>query len=281
MVARLGDAPAPGGQRRAHRRRSGASARPPAGRRRARRITPTARCWRCKARSPPPRWAASRPTPRRCASCRRPRWRLPGPTCASPAPATPARTGSRCRCPPIAAERLADAAAGPARSDTGRPGRARQPAAGGGAAACTATTSTRLTSPVEAGLTWTIGKQRRVAWDFPGAAAIRDQLDHGAPRQRVGLLLEGRSPARAGSVIVAADGTAAGTVTSGTFAPTREACIAMGYLRRDLAADGTEVFAMLRGKPVAGPRRPAALRPPSLSTLTGASDARNPLHHRP
>ena len=107
-----------------------------------------------------------------------------------------------------------------------------------------------LTSPVEAGLTWTIGKQRRVAWDFPGAAAIRDQLDHGAPRHRVGLLVEGRSPARAGCIVAAADGTAAGTVTSGTFAPTREACIAMAYLRRDLAADGTEVFAMLRGKPV-------------------------------
>ena len=107
-----------------------------------------------------------------------------------------------------------------------------------------------LTSPVEAGLTWTIGKQRRIDWDFPGAAAIRDQLDHGAPRQRVGLLVEGRSPARAGCIVAAADGTAAGTVTSGTFAPTRAACIAMAYLRRDLIADGTEVVAMLRGKPV-------------------------------
>ncbi len=108
-----------------------------------------------------------------------------------------------------------------------------------------------LTTPVEAGLTWTIGKRRRLDRDFPGAEAIRDQLDHGATRHRVGLLVEGRSPARAGANLVAADGTAAGSVTSGTFAPTREACIAMAYLRRDLAADGTEVFALLRGKPVA------------------------------
>ena len=107
-----------------------------------------------------------------------------------------------------------------------------------------------LTTPVEAGLTWTIGKQRRVAWDFPGAEPIRDQLDNGAPRHRVGLLVEGRSPARAGTLLVATDGTSAGTVTSGTFSPTRQACIAMGYLRRDLAADGTGVFAMLRGRPV-------------------------------
>lgn len=107
-----------------------------------------------------------------------------------------------------------------------------------------------LTTPVEAGLTWTIGKRRRVAWDFPGAGPIRDQLDHGAPRHRVGLVVEGRSPARAGTNLIGADGMAAGSVTSGTFSPSREACIAMGYLRRDLAADGTEVFALLRGKPV-------------------------------
>ncbi len=36
-----------------------------------------------------------------------------------------------------------------------------------------------LTTPVEAGLTWVIGKRRRMAWDFPGAAVIRDQLDAG------------------------------------------------------------------------------------------------------
>ncbi len=107
-----------------------------------------------------------------------------------------------------------------------------------------------LTTPIEAGLTWAIGKSRRIAWDFPGAAAIRDQHDHGAPRHRVGLLLGGRSPARAGVSLAAADGTAAGSVTSGNFSPVRQAPIAMGYVRRDLAADGSEVFAMLRGQPV-------------------------------
>ena len=104
-----------------------------------------------------------------------------------------------------------------------------------------------LTTPVEAGLTWTIGKRRRMDWDFPGAEPIRDQLDHGAPRHRVGLVVQGRSPARAGANLVAADGTAAGSVTSGTFSPSREACIALAYVRRDLAADGTELFALLRG----------------------------------
>jgi aminomethyltransferase len=107
-----------------------------------------------------------------------------------------------------------------------------------------------LTSPVEAGLTWAIGKRRRMAWDFTGAAAVRDHFEHGAPRHRVGLLPEGRAPVRAGTSLVAEDGTSAGTVTSGTFSPTRDAPIAMAYLRRDLAGDGGLVFALLRGRRV-------------------------------
>jgi aminomethyltransferase len=52
-----------------------------------------------------------------------------------------------------------------------------------------------VTTPVEAGLTWVIGKRRKMAWDFPGAAVVRDQMDNGAPRLRVGLRPEGRAPA--------------------------------------------------------------------------------------
>ena len=106
-----------------------------------------------------------------------------------------------------------------------------------------------LTTPVEAGLMWVVGKRRRTAWDFPGATAIRDQLETGFPRLRVGLRPDGRAPARAGTEIVADDGTAAGTVTSGGFSPTLNAPIAMGYVRRDLATDGTRLHLMVRGKP--------------------------------
>jgi aminomethyltransferase len=105
-----------------------------------------------------------------------------------------------------------------------------------------------LTSPVEAGLTWTLGKRRRMAWDFPGAGAIRDQIENGPHRHRVGIRLDGRAPARAGTLIVAEDGTSAGTVTSGGFSPSLNAPIAMGYVRRDLAADGTALHLMVRGK---------------------------------
>jgi aminomethyltransferase len=107
-----------------------------------------------------------------------------------------------------------------------------------------------LTSPIEADLAWVIGRRRRNAWDFPGAAVIRDQLEHGTPRRRVGIRPDGRAPARALTEIVAGDGTEAGTVTSGGFSPTLSAPIAMGYVRKDLTADGTALHLMVRGKPL-------------------------------
>ena len=41
----------------------------------------------------------------------------------------------------------------------------------------------------------------------------------------------------------------------------------MGYVRKDLAADGTALHLMVRGKPLPAPRRAAALRPPPLRPL--------------
>jgi aminomethyltransferase len=107
-----------------------------------------------------------------------------------------------------------------------------------------------LTTPVEAGLTWVIAKRRRSSWDFPGATAIRDQFEHGAVRHRVGIRPDGRAPARAQTDIVAGDGTAAGIITSGSFSPSLNAPIAMGYVRKDLVADGTALHLIVRGKPL-------------------------------
>jgi len=103
-----------------------------------------------------------------------------------------------------------------------------------------------LTTPVEAGLTWTIGKRRRLEKNFPGAGPILDQLAHGPARLRVGIRPDGRAPARADTQIVASDGTAAGTITSGTFSPTIGAPIAMGYVRKDVAEG--PLMLLLRGK---------------------------------
>ena len=105
-----------------------------------------------------------------------------------------------------------------------------------------------VTSPIEAGLAWTIGRRRRVLFDFPGGPAIRDQMAHGPTRLRVGLLVEDKAPARALTQIVAEDGTEAGRVTSGGFSPSLNVPIAMGYVRRDLAATGTCLGLIVRGR---------------------------------
>ena len=92
------------------------------------------------------------------------------------------------------------------------------------------------TTPVEAGLEWSIQKVRRSggsrAGNFPGAEKILHQLANGAPRRRVGLRPEGRAPIRHGAQLFAEQGAAnaIGVVTSGGFGPSVNAPIAMGYV---------------------------------------------------
>ncbi len=104
------------------------------------------------------------------------------------------------------------------------------------------------TNPIEAGLTWVIGKRRRTEWNFLGAGPIRVMLEDGPARLRVGIRPDGRAPARDGTEIVGADGAPAGRITSGGFGPTLNAPVAMGYVPRALAADGTPLVLMVRGR---------------------------------
>ncbi len=112
------------------------------------------------------------------------------------------------------------------------------------------------TTPVEAGLQWAIQKVRRMggarAGGFPGAERVLAQLDGRVPltRRRVGLVASERVPVREHAPLENMDGQAIGEVTSGLLSPTLNQPIAMGYVRPDYAALGTEVFAMVRGKPV-------------------------------
>lgn len=106
------------------------------------------------------------------------------------------------------------------------------------------------TSPVEAALTWTIGKRRRMEWTFPGAGRVRDELANGTKRLRVGIRPEGRQPARGHTPIHAPGGAAIGEVTSGGFGPSLNGPMAMGYVAREHATDGTPLDLMVRGKAV-------------------------------
>lgn len=108
------------------------------------------------------------------------------------------------------------------------------------------------TTPVEAGLAWTIGRRRRSDGGFPGAAQILRQLAGGAVRRRVGIVLDGRAPARAHADITDAGGKPIGIVTSGGFGPTVGGPIAMGYVAAAQAEPGTAVRLLVRGKPLSG-----------------------------
>ncbi len=110
------------------------------------------------------------------------------------------------------------------------------------------------TTPVEANLKWAIQKARRTGGEreggFPGAGVILDQFANGASRVRVGLQPTGKAPVRAGAELYETDsgGNAIGTVTSGGFGPSAGGPVAMGYVPAELSANGTTIFAEVRGK---------------------------------
>jgi aminomethyltransferase len=117
------------------------------------------------------------------------------------------------------------------------------------------------TSPIEAGLAWSIQKRRRTDGGFPGFERVRDELARGPSRKRVGIKPEGRAPAREGAEIQSMQGERIGIVTSGGFAPSVNAPVAMGYVQSAHAAPGTPVNLMVRGKALAASVAPMPFFP--------------------
>jgi aminomethyltransferase len=109
------------------------------------------------------------------------------------------------------------------------------------------------TTPVEASLSWVIGKDRRSEGGFHGSDVILSQLTpkskggSGVGRRRVGLIVEG-APAREGAEIVDEKGEKIGTITSGCPSPTLGKNIAMGYVKDGFHKSGTDVDVVVRGK---------------------------------
>ena len=109
------------------------------------------------------------------------------------------------------------------------------------------------TTPVEAALSWIIGKDRKVEGGFHGAEVIQRQLQpkskggEGVERRRVGLIVEG-APAREGADIVDEKGEKIGVITSGCPSPTLDKNIAMGYIKDGFHKSGTSVDVVVRGK---------------------------------
>jgi aminomethyltransferase len=101
-------------------------------------------------------------------------------------------------------------------------------------------------TPMEVPLGWTVKLQKD---DFIGADVLRRQKAQGTTRRLVGFVLDGRAIARHGFPVVV-DGRAAGTVTSGTFGPTVEKSIGLGFVPPAQAAPGSRIGIEIRGRAV-------------------------------
>ena len=104
------------------------------------------------------------------------------------------------------------------------------------------------TTPVMADLTFAINKRRKAEGGFAGSLRILAELQNGAAQKRVGLLVEGRQPVREGALILDAEGSEIGRVTSGGHSPSLGRPIAMGYVATALAEPGTALTLEQRGK---------------------------------
>ena len=101
--------------------------------------------------------------------------------------------------------------------------------------------------PVSADLSFALSKKRREAGGYKGHATIAAALKDGPQSFRVGLVLDGRLPAREGAEVFVGD-EKVGTVTSGGFSPTLGHPIAMAYVDRAHADEGTELEVEVRNK---------------------------------
>jgi len=104
------------------------------------------------------------------------------------------------------------------------------------------------TTPVMADLQFAIGKRRRAEGGFAGDMRILAELENGAVQKRVGLNVEGRQPVREGALILDGEGNDVGRITSGTFSPSLQRPIAMGYVATGLAQSGGKLTLEQRGK---------------------------------
>jgi aminomethyltransferase len=106
----------------------------------------------------------------------------------------------------------------------------------------------QTTSPVEAGLNFALSKRRREARDFRGADRVMSELGGALSRVRVGFRVLQGAPAREGAEIADAGGNVVGKVTSGGPSPTLGGAVGMGYVPPVLAAVGTPIQVLVRGR---------------------------------
>ena len=104
------------------------------------------------------------------------------------------------------------------------------------------------TTPIEANLKWAISKRRRDEGGFLGYNKIKLNISGQLSRLRVGIKPMGKIIAREGVKIFSQAEKEIGSITSGTFGPSVNGSIAMGYVKYDFAKPGTKILLEVRGK---------------------------------
>ena len=102
------------------------------------------------------------------------------------------------------------------------------------------------TNPYEAGLGRFVDLDRE---EYVARESLIRLRDEGPARRLVGFDVVGRGIARQGHAIVAGD-ERVGEVTSGSYSPTLDRAIGMGYVREDLSDPGTPLHVDVRGRMV-------------------------------
>ena len=82
----------------------------------------------------------------------------------------------------------------------------------------------------------------------PAIDILKENLDKGTSRIRVGISPEGKIIAREGTKIFSTDDKEIGTITSGTFGPSVNAPVAMGYIDPKFSEIGVNIKLEVRGK---------------------------------
>ena len=103
-------------------------------------------------------------------------------------------------------------------------------------------------TPIEANLKWAISKERLNNGGFIGSDNVISQIKEGAKKIRVGIKPEGRLIAREKTKIYNESEQVIGEVTSGTFGPSVNGPIAMGFVDQEFSKKETKILLEVRGK---------------------------------
>ena len=103
-------------------------------------------------------------------------------------------------------------------------------------------------NPIEANLKWAIAKKRKEVGGFNGWDKIKNLLTNGCEKIRVGIKPEGKVIARENTKIFSTNDEEIGFVTSGTFGPSVNGPVAMGYVKSKFSAIGMSIKLEVRGK---------------------------------